>query len=474
MQPRQRRFFVPAVLALIAVMMAWLAVQAGADGPVAAAGKAREQAATTPVLSARRIAPYLVAPIADAKLTERLAQVVAESPDLTCLTVSVGGRIIFTHNPDLPVTPASNQKLVTATAALADLGPDTRFRTRVVATGLDDGTVNGDLFLVGGGDPLLSTQPYRDHFRNQPQIATSLEKLADAVVAAGVKRVQGRLVGDETRYDNDRYPDSWPRRYADQNQVGPLSALSVNDGFSAWPSEQTQEGTVEGTPAQEPAAEAATVFRTLLAQRGVEFASGTGVGPAPADAAEVAAIESPPMSQVVTELLTESDNQTAEMLVKELGLAKGTGPTTDAGVAVVTDTMERLGLARPGTVATDGSGLDEGNRSSCRLLMGVLDRGGPDSLIADSLAVAGKTGTLADRFVDSPAKERLRAKTGTLNQVTALTGFVESTQGATLTFAYVANGVYVNPGLLKLQEAMGGDLVTYPEGPSLALVGPQP
>ena len=104
--------------------------------------------------------------------------------------------------------------------------------------------------------------------------------------------------------------------------------------------------------------------------------------------------------------------------------------------------------------------------------MGVLDRDGPSSVIADSLAIAGKTGTLADRFAESTAKERLRAKTVTLNQVTALTGFVDAIQGPTLTFAYIANGEYVNPELLELQEAMGEDLVVYPEGPALSLVGP--
>ena len=145
-----------------------------------------------------------------------------------------------------------------------------------------------------------------------------------------------------------------------------------------------------------------------------------------------------------------------------MGRKESGAPTTAAGVAAVTAEMEELGLARPGTQAADGSGLDESNKASCRLLMNILDQGGPDGLIADGLAVAGKTGTLAGRFLDSPARERLRAKTGTLNTVTALTGFVHATQGPVLTFAYIANGEYVNPELLGLQEDLGGDLVVYP------------
>lgn len=472
MQPRQRRFLLPTVLAAVAVLTGALAVRAGRDTATAAVTGA-QTGPTTPVLSARRVAPYLVAPIADAKLQLELAQVVQQSPGATCLTVSVGGRLIYQHNPDLPLIPASTEKLVTATAALAELGPKTRLRTNVVsASGVEGGTIRGDLFLVGGGDPVLATDPYVAHFASQPQIRTSLEKLADSVKAAGVTVVEGRVVGDESRYDSDRYPDSWPQRYADQSQSGPLTALSVNDGFAAWPDQQTREGTVESTAATNPPQYAAEQFRTLLQARGIAVSGGVAVGTAPADAKNIAHIDSPPMSQVVNELLTESDNQTAELLVKELGRAKGGAPTTAEGVKVVTRAMERLGLARDGTGATDGSGLDEGNRTSCRLLMNVLDRGGPSSVLGKSLAVAGKTGTLADRFLGRAATGRLRAKTGTLNTVTALTGFVNATQGPVLTFAYVANGEYVSDSLLKLQEAMGDDLVAYPQGPPLRAVGP--
>jgi D-alanyl-D-alanine carboxypeptidase/D-alanyl-D-alanine-endopeptidase (penicillin-binding protein 4) len=206
----------------------------------------------------------------------------------------------------------------------------------------------------------------------------------------------------------------------------------------------------------------------------VTVSGGAAAGTAPKDAEQIAAIDSVPMRKVVDQLVTESDNQTAELLVKEMGRKAGGAPTTAAGVAVVTRTMEKLHLARPGTHAADGSGLDEQNRVSCRLIMNILDQGGPKGVLASGLAIAGKTGTLADRFLESPARERLRAKTGTLNTVTALTGFVNAQQGPVLTFAYIANGEYVNDQLLKLQETLGGDLVVYPQGPALKAIGPQP
>ncbi len=473
MQPRQRRFVIPTAFAVLALVLGWASVRAGADasppGP-----RVEVERPTTPVLSPRRVAAYLAAPIADAELRARLGAVVAASPGATCLTVSVGGRLVYEHNPDLPLVPASTQKLVTATAALTQLGEATRLRTRVLAAAPPDaGAVAGDLWLVGGGDPLLATRDYVGHFANQPQVHTSLEALADVVKAAGVTRVQGRLVGDESRFDADRYPDPWPQRYIDQNQSGPLSALSVNDAFTTWPAKQA-EGAEEETAAADPPRYAAEVFRRLLGERGVTVAGGVATGRAPGGAAEVAGVDSPPMREIVRQMVAESDNQTAELLVKELGRVKGGAPTTAAGVKVVTATMGRLGLARDGTRAADGSGLAEDNAASCRLLLRVLDRSGRASVLARSLAVAGKSGTLVERFAESAAKGRLRAKTGTLNTVTSLAGFVDALQGPVLTFAYVANGRTVNDDLLELQEAMGDDLVTYPQGPSLAALGPKP
>ncbi len=475
MQARQRRFVVPTLFALLAVVLGWASVRAGADPspPRPASRGDRAEGPITPVLSARRVAGFLAAPIADAALRARLDDVVAASPGATCLTVSVGGRPVYEHNPDLPLVPASAQKLVTATAALTQLGEGTKFRTRVLVAGAPSGgAVAGDLWLVGGGDPLLATRDYVAHFANQPQVHTSLEALADAVKAAGITRVDGRVVGDESRFDADRYPDPWPQRYIDQNQSGPLSALTVNDGFTTWPVRQA-EGAEEETAAADPPRYAAEQFRRLLTERGVAVAGGADVGRAPAGSIEVAGIDSRPMRDVVREMLAESDNQTAELLVKELGRVKGGAPTTTAGVKVVTTTMEQLGLAREGTGATDGSGLAEDNETSCRLLMNVLDRGGPASVLGRSLAVAGRTGTLAERFLDSAAKGRLRAKTGSLNTVTALAGFVDALQGPVLTFAYVANGATISDSLLELQEAMGGELVAYPQGPPLAALGPK-
>ena len=178
----------------------------------------------------------------------------------------------------------------------------------------------------------------------------------------------------------------------------------------------------------------------MLQARGVRVEGGYGAGAAPKGAKTVGAIDSPPLRRIITELLTESDNQTAELLTKELGRVKGSGGTTAAGVQVIDRVIRRLGLPTAGVQVTDGSGLDDGDHVTCSFLAALLARTGRHSPLGDSLPVAGQTGTLANRFVASPAKGRLRAKTGTLNTVSALAGYVDTIPGTTLTFSYIATG----------------------------------
>lgn len=467
-----RRATLPTALLVIALVLGVLAWRSGA-GQAAADGPTRP-GAVTPVLSVRRVPEWLAAPVADARLRSSLDRVVAASPASTCLTVSVAGRTIYEHNPGEALPPASTEKLLTAVAAVDQLGPDTRFHTDIVApAAMVDGEIRGDAFLVGGGDPVLSTGEYADHFEEQPQIATSLEAFADLLARSGLRQITGRLLGDESRYDRLRVVPSWPPRFVTQNESGPLSALTVNDNFAAFPPTQAEGASVRGTPATDPPAFAAQTMVELLQARGVRVEGGSGAGRAPTGAKVIGDIASPPMRTVVKELLTGSDNQTAELLTKELGRTKGAGGTTAAGVQLIRHTLDRLGLPTEATVLIDGSGLDEGNRTTCPYLASLLDRAGRHSAIGDALPVAGKTGTLARRFLASPAKDRLRAKTGTLNNVTALAGFVDTQPGATVTFSYIASGRAVTGSLLQVQEDLGSALVRYPEGPPLGSLGPE-
>lgn len=447
------------------------------DAAAPPAGDAAVQArTTTPVLSARR-APTLVAePAARTRLVGALESWLAETPDAACLAVAEAGTTRFRHRADEPVVPASAQKMLTATAALLELGGEHRFRTPVLVVAEPvDGVLAGDLHLVGGGDPILHSPEYAARFVRQPRTTTDLDELAAAIVEAGVARIEGEVVGDERRYDVERYVAGWPARYITQNQVGPMSALAVDDGFASYPTAAESGAPLVAAP--DPAANAAEVLTRLLRARGVEVVGDGRSGPAPDEAIELASIESPPLLEIVDQLLVESDNDTGELLLKELGLQRSGEGSTGSGAAAVVAVLEDDGVDLGPTVVADGSGLSLDNRVTCDLLVELLDRPGTGPDVVDALAVAGERGTLADRFVGTELVGVLRAKTGSLNSVTSLAGVVEEAEEARLTFAYVANtapdGV-VAPEAILAQGSLAEILLAHPDRPDLELIGPLP
>ncbi|MDQ4096834.1 MAG: D-alanyl-D-alanine carboxypeptidase/D-alanyl-D-alanine-endopeptidase, partial [Actinomycetota bacterium] len=230
-----------------------------------------------------------------------------------------------------------------------------------------------------------------------------------------------------------------------------------NDGFT--------EFLARHTPAPEPDLHAASVLTALLQARGVVVSGAPAQGRAPAGAAGVARIPSPPVRDVVAEMLRESDNVTAELLVKELGHRFGGQGTTAAGLKVVRDTLGARGLPVAHLSAVDGSGLDRSDRASCALLMTALDATGPRSPLAEGFPVAGRDGTLSRRFLGNPAAGRLRAKTGALEGVTGLTGYVDVPAAEPMVFSLLANDIPRDAVGRALQERVGAILARYPEAP---------
>ena len=425
---------------------------------------------SVPLLSVRRDLAPLADEAADRRLRTRLGEFVAGLPPDTCLSVDAGD-VRFDHRIDDPQVPASSTKIVTGVAVLVALGGDFRYTTTVsTPTPPVEGVVAGDLHLIGGGDPILAQGEYAGRYR-RPQEFSDIRLLVDAIAAAGVVRVEGAIVGDESRYDTERYHPAWPPRFITQDQTGPLSALLVNDGFVEWPI--TGAGPVE--PALDPAAHAAEVFRLLLEERGITVAGGSRSGPAPAGAPVVAEHRSPPLRDVGGQMLSESDNATAELLLKELGLQVGGAGTFSAGAASVTRVLGEAGFDVEGTTILDGSGLSSGNSLDCELLMALLEHPPTADAIHDGLAVAGESGTLAERWQDTALAGRIRAKTGTLNQVTALAG-VAATEGAgEATFALVVN--VPEPERIQLetiaaQQRLAELLVAHPDTPDLSAFAP--
>ncbi len=471
----RRRWLIAAALVGVCGAAALVAALVYESGAAIAAAETPTVSASpqTPLVSARRVPRWTTALIADRALVAAVDPIVAGAAPNTCVAVGNGVSSIYSHNASAALVPASNQKLLTTAAALDILGADRTLSTEVVADSpVSGGVVSGNLYLVGGGDPLLTTEGYQLSRGESRLPETDLEAMADELVADGLRQVTGSVVGDASRYDDQHSVPGWAERWLSNRTVAPLSALLVNDAWLIDPT--TGEG--PGGTATAPAAHAAAVFTQLLVERGVVVAGPAASGTAPAGAEQLLSTPSLPMSGLVDEVLSFSDNTSAELLLKEIGVEVSGEGSTAAGAAAVSDWAAAQGFTVEGAVITDGSGLSSSNRVSCDLLADVLRSGGPDGAQADGLAIPGQPGTLSDRFGGEEWPMRLRAKTGTLNDVTALSGWLVTRPGSTLDFEIVTNteGRAVSADDIAFESRLLTALLDQPMAPPVAEAGPLP
>ncbi len=345
---------------------------------------------------------------ADATLYDRLDRALAvpnvDSASTAALAVDLRtGLVVYSHNPGLALIPASNQKLPVAYAALAQFGPGYRFHTEVVGTGALVGDVwHGNLWLRGYGDPTLEPE--------------DLAALSADVASSGIRRVDGAVIADESWFDTVRVGPGWkPSFYILESP--PLSALVVDRGL------------YRGRTSDNPALAAASLFRQALEQAGVTVAQRTRVGTLAKTGLPLARDVSEPLARIVGFMGRESDNYTAEMLVKQLGAVYAGRGSTAAGVRVMRDALAAAGIPLAGVRLADGSGLSRLDRLTTNAVVALLEAGLAGELrdpFLQSLAVAGVDGTLQNRLVSLPARGHVIAKTGTTNIACALSGFVRN------------------------------------------------
>ena len=394
-------------------------------------------AAPADLFTVRRVPDVLVEPVRARRAVESVVGLGVLYPEPACLTIRIEGRVVLRSGTGNALIPASVQKLLTAAAVVDTMAPEERLRTVVLTTApVVDGEISGDLILVGGGDPMLGTEPYADAYSRQPQLRTPIEELAEAIAATGVDHVHGRIIVNDDRYDTARVVATWPDRYRAQFNAGPIGALTVNDGFAEWQPVRVY--------ADDPALYAGRVLRQELASLGVTFDSSPRRGDVDPAAEMLASIDSPPIREIVQQMLRESDNNTAESLLKELGYRRTGLGTTAAGAEAVVAAAAARGLDVTDLVVADGSGLDRGNLVTCDVLAEILEADGPDSIIGSGLAIAAESGTIGHRFSGTAAAGRLHAKTGLLNNVNGLAGWIEGKDGTVVTFAQLFNGVPID------------------------------
>ena len=405
------------------------------------------------------------------------------------------GRVLYEKNADLVFMPASNMKLIVSSAALDLLGPDYIIPTTLFTRGeISDGALKGDVILVGQGDPTLKD--------------TDLEEMAAKLKSMGIKTINGDIVADDAYFDSVRLGSGWSWEYESDYYSAQISAINLNQnvvGVYVRPGKKVDdpaqiellpktkymevknecktsdagssnsiymsrirgtntirvagnvsldhkpEGPEDGVTVDDPALFACTVFKEILRREGIKVKGKVLHGAQPADAKSVMVHNSPPMSEMIRLLNKPSDNLMAECLLKQLGAKLKGGGRAGLGADAEMDYLKKIGADLTAINISDGSGLSRYNLVSPKDLLAILKymHGHKDSKVfVDSLPIAGVDGTLRKRMKGTAAEGNLRAKTGYIGAVRALSGYVTAKSGEPLVFS-----ILMNNHLCKSSEA---------------------
>jgi D-alanyl-D-alanine carboxypeptidase/D-alanyl-D-alanine-endopeptidase (penicillin-binding protein 4) len=404
------------------------------------------------------------------------------------------GDTLYAHNAGEEMVPASTMKLLTSAIAFERFGPTYQFSTDALRDGSvgSDGTLNGNLYIRGDGDPALSGKFLPGG------AAAPMNRLADLVASQGIRRVTGDIIGDATAFDGQMVPEGWRARYLQASYAARVSALSLNENLvvvAVTPSSPRKPATVRLEPStsaiplvanvrtvagggarlsfrklgdgtirasgsigtragtrryvyivEDPPSFTTGAFRNALIARGIKVDGGIRLGKTPAGAVKVASLLSPPLASMVAAMNRESINLYAELLFRNAAR----GPNRDAigSVANASSLLDTFFANKVGTDTTtltyaDGSGLSTLDRTTARAqvqLLGYAHRAPWGPWLHSSLPVAGDSELLRRRMRNTPAEGNLHAKTGTTNEVVALTGYVTAVNGEVIAFSFLYNG----------------------------------
>jgi D-alanyl-D-alanine carboxypeptidase/D-alanyl-D-alanine-endopeptidase (penicillin-binding protein 4) len=404
------------------------------------------------------------------------------------------GDTLYAENAGEEMQPASTMKLFTSAIALERFGPNYQFSTDALRDGPvgPDGTVNGNIYIRGDGDPALSGK----FLTGGP--SAPMNRLADMVVQQGIKHVTGSVIGDASAFDDQKIPDGWLTRYLQASYAARVSALSLNENLIAVSVSPTSPGqpanvalepstsaiplvanvrTVAGGGArlgfrklgngtiqangsigsrtgtrkyvyivEDPASFTTGAFLNALISRGIKVDGGTRLGKSPATAVKVASLRSPPLASMIAAMNRESINHYAELLFRNA--ARGPKRDVVGSVQSASTVLDQFFATKVGADTTrlvfaDGSGLSILDRVTPRAqvqLLGYAHRASWGPWLHSSLPVAGDSELLKRRMRNTPAEGNLHAKTGTTNDVIALAGYVTAENGEVLAFSFLYNG----------------------------------
>jgi serine-type D-Ala-D-Ala carboxypeptidase/endopeptidase (penicillin-binding protein 4) len=485
-------------------------------------------------LAASCAAPVRVTPAPGVRVVERTGtralrrsiDSVVNAPEFAnghwgVLVVDTRGDTLYSHNAGKLFMPASNQKILTSAVALSHLGPDYAYRTSFVAHGtVEDGVLNGDLGVIGRGDPSVS-----DHMRVDAMLP--LLGIADSLAARGIRRIRGKLVAEGDAFPGSVLGYGWSYDDLEAEYSAATDELLFNEGFTnvvvragaragdsvavetrptrTWPKLRVSATTVApvvmpvdttlprpARPAlairkdtltgdvlvsgsiaagdsatltvthRDPGAAYLAALREALSVRGITVTD-DAVPTTGADT--LVTMISPPLREILPPFMKPSQNQIGEMLFKTIGLERGGGGTPQLARAVVEQTLLSWGAPPSGFIVRDGSGLSRYDYVSPETIVHVLDAMRRDTAFAtfyDAMPVAGVDGTIRSRMRGTPAAGNVHAKTGSVAQARSLSGYVRALSGDTLMFSILANNWSVPAGrVTAAADSIAARLASY-------------
>ncbi|MGH7603514.1 MAG: D-alanyl-D-alanine carboxypeptidase/D-alanyl-D-alanine endopeptidase [Gemmatimonadaceae bacterium] len=470
--------------------------------PTIAEAQTKKKQTVTRRRSRRRKAPAVptvryTAPKSAADVASTLAGLTARTRSGTwgAMVVSLTrGDTLYAQNVGEPMLPASTMKLFTSAIAFERFGPDYHLSTDVLRDGpvASDGTLNGNIYIRGDGDPALSGKFLPGG------AAAPMNRLADLVAQQGIKHITGAVIGDATGFDDQKIPEGWLTRYLQASYAARVSALSLNENLIAVavtpttpgkpatvtlePSTSTiplvanvrtvsgggarlgfrkqRDGTIQASGSigsragtrkyvyivEDPASFATGAFRNALIARGVRVDGPVQLGKTPPTASKITGLLSPPLASMIAAMNRESINHYAELFFRDA--ARGPkrdeiGSVQNASSVLEDFFVKKAGADTSGLFFADGSGLSTLDRVTPRSqvqLLAYAHRSSWGPWLHSSLPVAGDSELLKRRMRNTPAEGNLHAKTGTTNEVIGLAGYVTAVNGEVLAFSFLYNG----------------------------------
>jgi D-alanyl-D-alanine carboxypeptidase/D-alanyl-D-alanine-endopeptidase (penicillin-binding protein 4) len=364
------------------------------------------------------------------------------------------GDTLYSHNAGKLFMPASNQKILTGSTALVQLGPDFRFTTRFATNGaVRNGVLNGDVIVIGRGDPSFS-----DAMRGDYRLA--FDAMADSLNAVGIHHVGGGLRRAGNAFPDDQYGFGWEYDDADEPYGAGVDELYVNEGFTKAMRRNAKGDSVLTDVAirDHPTFFLNTLHDAMLRKNvtGAGFIDTTLL--ADTNLTTLFTLKSPPLSEILKALLKPSQNQIAEIFFKTLGLEKTGVGIADSGRVLVERQLAAWGAEKDGYAVRDGSGLSRHDYVSPETIGRVLAimRTRPEfPFFYDALPIAGVDGTISNRMKNTAAQGNVHAKTGTVDKARSLSGYVTTADGRMLVFSFLANNFTVsNLTVERVQDAI--------------------